>query len=51
MLTFLLVALALIPALSHAAAEGGGGFYAPARATQLAWPPRSAQALASFPLA
>ena len=51
MLTFLLAALALIPSLSHAAAEGGGGFYDPARVTEISWRPRSAQALASFPLA
>jgi len=41
-LLLLLVALALCPspALSDAHGIGGGGFYDPARVTQLSWRPR-----------
>uniref|UniRef100_A0A8R7QJQ1 Uncharacterized protein n=1 Tax=Triticum urartu TaxID=4572 RepID=A0A8R7QJQ1_TRIUA len=34
-------ALALAPALPHAAAGEGGGFYDPARVTQISWRPRA----------
>ncbi|XP_037433184.1 probable prolyl 4-hydroxylase 7 [Triticum dicoccoides] len=35
------LALALAPALPHAAAGEGGGFYDPARVTQISWRPRA----------